>query len=80
MNLSSSGQMAILDRLRSAKKIVFFTGAGVSAESGIPTFRDASNSLWANVDPMAVASIAGCCWCSIFVRIWRFWSELGFSD
>ena len=51
--------MAILDRLRSAKKIVFFTGAGVSAESGIPTFRDASNSLWANVDPMAVASIAG---------------------
>ncbi len=59
MNLSSSGQMAILDRLRSAKKIVFFTGAGVSAESGIPTFRDASNSLWANVDPMAVASIAG---------------------
>ena len=22
----------------------------------------------------------GCCWCSIFVRIWRFWLELGFSD
>ena len=21
-----------------------------------------------------------CCWCSIFVRIWRFWLELGFSD
>ncbi len=45
--------------LRMSKRIVFFTGAGLSAESGIPTFRDAGNSLWANVDPMAVASLDG---------------------
>jgi NAD-dependent deacetylase len=32
--------------LRQAKKVVVFTGAGVSAESGIPTFRDAMNGLW----------------------------------
>ena len=28
-------------RLRDAQHVVVFTGAGVSAESGIPTFRDA---------------------------------------
>jgi NAD-dependent SIR2 family protein deacetylase len=32
--------------LRQAKKVVVFTGAGVSAESGIPTFRDAMSGLW----------------------------------
>ncbi len=30
------------------KKIVFFTGAGVSAESGLATFRDSDNGLWNN--------------------------------
>ena len=30
------------------KKIVFLTGAGISAESGIPTFRDAVTGLWEN--------------------------------
>lgn len=49
----------ILERLQLAKRVVIFSGAGLSAESGIPTFRDSDNSLWANVDPMAVASIGG---------------------
>ncbi len=40
------------------KKIVVLTGAGVSAESGISTFRD-SNGLWENYDPQEVASIEG---------------------
>ncbi|WP_068595234.1 NAD-dependent deacylase [Vaginella massiliensis] len=40
------------------KKIVVLTGAGVSAESGISTFRDA-NGLWENHDIMEVASIEG---------------------
>jgi len=39
-------------------KIVVFTGAGISAESGISTFRDA-NGLWENHDIMEVASIDG---------------------
>lgn len=39
-------------------KIVVLTGAGISAESGISTFRDA-NGLWENHDIMEVASIAG---------------------
>jgi NAD-dependent deacetylase len=40
------------------KKLVVLTGAGVSAESGIPTFRDA-NGLWEGHDIMEVASIQG---------------------
>ena len=40
------------------KKIVVLTGAGVSAESGINTFRD-SGGLWENHDVMEVASIDG---------------------
>jgi len=40
------------------KKIVFLTGAGVSAESGIKTFRD-SNGLWENHDIHEVASPEG---------------------
>ena len=40
------------------KKIVVLTGAGVSAESGINTFRDA-NGLWEGHDVMEVASPIG---------------------
>ncbi len=40
------------------QKIVVLTGAGVSAESGIKTFRD-SNGLWENHDIMEVASPMG---------------------
>lgn len=38
------------------KKIVVLTGAGISAESGLKTFRD-SGGLWENYDVMDVASI-----------------------
>ncbi|GAP73470.1 NAD-dependent protein deacetylase of SIR2 family [Candidatus Symbiothrix dinenymphae] len=40
------------------KHIVFLTGAGMSAESGIATFRD-SGGLWEGFDPNKVASIEG---------------------
>ena len=40
------------------RKIVVLTGAGMSAESGISTFRD-SNGLWENHDIMEVASPEG---------------------
>lgn len=40
------------------KKIVVLTGAGVSAESGISTFRD-NGGLWDKYDPQVVASIDG---------------------
>ena len=34
-------------RLRTAQRVVALTGAGISAESGVPTFRDAQTGLWA---------------------------------
>lgn len=40
------------------KKIVVLSGAGMSAESGISTFRD-SNGLWENHNVMDVASPEG---------------------
>lgn len=44
------------ERLRACRKLVVFTGAGMSAESGIPTFRDAQTGLWARFNPAEVAS------------------------
>ncbi|AXQ48214.1 NAD-dependent deacylase [Pseudomonas fulva] len=39
------------DALRDAQHIMVFTGAGVSAGSGIPTFRDRLTGLWERQDP-----------------------------
>lgn len=47
---------ALIDRLRAARHVVCFTGAGVSAESGIPTFRDAMDGLWSRFDPLDLAT------------------------
>lgn len=40
----------LASRLRQAARVVVFTGAGVSAESGLPTFRTADNAMWREVD------------------------------
>lgn len=37
---------AAAEHLRTARRVVALSGAGVSAESGIPTFRDAQTGLW----------------------------------
>ena len=47
---------SIKDPLKKAKKIVFVTGAGISQESGIPTFRG-NDGLWRNYNPMKLATI-----------------------
>ena len=46
----------LLAALRRASRVVVFTGSGVSAESGVPTFRDAQTGLWANFDAMELAT------------------------
>ncbi len=43
------------ERIYSARKVVVLTGAGISAESGIPTFRD-TNGLWTKFSPEELAS------------------------
>lgn len=45
-------------RLLNARKVVVLTGAGMSAESGIPTFRDAQTGLWAKFRPEDLATPA----------------------
>jgi NAD-dependent deacetylase len=45
--------------LADAKRVVVSTGAGMSRESGIPTFRDAMVGLWAQFDPQVLATEAG---------------------
>ena len=42
--------------LREAQRIVVMTGAGVSAESGVPTYRDALTGQWASHDPARLAT------------------------
>ena len=46
----------LLEALRSARRVAVLTGAGISAESGIPTFRDAMTGLWARFRPEDLAT------------------------
>ncbi len=43
--------------LRKQARTVVLTGAGISAESGVPTFRGNQDSLWSKFDPRELASI-----------------------
>ncbi len=53
-------------------KIVVFTGAGVSAESGLQTFRD-SNGLWNNYEINDVATPEG--WKNDSAQVLKFYNE-----
>src|SRR5215813_8202761 len=44
------------NHIRTAKQLTILTGAGVSKESGVPTFRDAQEGLWAKFDPTQLAT------------------------
>ncbi len=46
-------------RVAQARRCAVLTGAGISAESGVPTFRGAQTGLWAQFDPLTLASRAG---------------------
>jgi NAD-dependent deacetylase len=46
----------LVGALRNARRIAVLTGAGISAESGIPTFRDAQTGLWARFRPEELAT------------------------
>jgi NAD-dependent deacetylase len=46
----------LLARLRTSRHLLVLTGAGVSQESGIPTFRDALSGLWGRFDPAQLAT------------------------
>lgn len=46
----------LVEALRGARSVVALTGSGISAESGVPTFRDAHTGLWAKYDPAELAT------------------------
>lgn len=59
--------------VREARYGVALTGAGVSTDSGIPDFRSPSTGLWAQYNPMEVASIEG--FRNNPVRFYEFWRQ-----
>jgi NAD-dependent deacetylase len=48
----------LLPAVQTAVRVAVLTGAGVSAESGVPTFRQAQTGLWAQYDPHELATPA----------------------
>lgn len=61
----------LLDRLRQADEVLVLTGAGVSAESGIATFREALTGLWARFDPAQLATAEA--FLEDPVRVWSWY-------
>jgi NAD-dependent deacetylase len=59
--------------LRQAESVVVLTGAGVSKESGIPTFREAQTGLWANYEPEKLATVEGFVTDPELVWTWYDW-------
>ena len=47
---------ALVRRLTEAQHVAVLTGSGISAESGVPTFRDAQTGLWARFSPEELAT------------------------
>lgn len=61
----------IASALLAARRVVVFTGAGMSAESGIATFRDKPDSLWAQFNTREMASPDG--WRENKQRVWAWY-------
>lgn len=58
---------------RGARRVVVLTGAGMSAESGLATFRDEQAGLWAKHDPEDLASLEAWQRDPDFVWAWYRW-------
>lgn len=48
----------LADLLKTSKRTIVYTGAGMSTESGLPDFRSAKTGLWEMEDPAKVASVS----------------------
>jgi len=48
--------VTLIETLRAARQVTVLTGSGISAESGVPTFRDAQTGLWSNFRPEDLAT------------------------
>ena len=59
--------------LRGAQQVVVLSGAGMSAESGVPTFREAQSGLWEEFDPSRLATPEAWQADPPFVWAWYAW-------
>ncbi len=57
--MKEGGPQAARELLDGARRVAVLTGAGMSAESGVPTFRDAQTGLWSQFDAVQLASPEG---------------------
>ncbi|MCW5634313.1 MAG: NAD-dependent deacylase [Rubrivivax sp.] len=64
---------AVRRALEEAQRVAVLTGAGMSAESGIPTFRDALTGLWSRFDPEDLASEQG--FRADPARVWDWYAQ-----
>jgi len=71
---------SLVDALRDAQHVCVLTGAGVSAESGVPTFRDAQQGLWSKYDPHVLATPEGFLSDPALVWQWYRWRRRLASD
>lgn len=63
----------LLEKLLEARSILVLTGAGMSAESGIPTFREAQSGLWSRYRPEELATPEA--FREHPDRVWRWYEE-----
>ena len=59
--------------MRGARRVLVLSGAGMSAESGVPTFRDAQTGLWEEFDPSRLATAEAFRLDPPFVWAWYAW-------
>ena len=63
----------VVDAVRGARRVLVLSGAGMSAESGVPTFRDAQTGLWEEFDPSQLATAEAFRLDPPFVWAWYAW-------
>ena len=66
-------EQSLLEKLLKARHVMVLTGAGMSAESGIPTFRDAQTGMWAKYQPEDLATPEA--FQANPERVWRWYEE-----
>ena len=71
--LDGTSVSAVCEQLARAQRVCVLTGAGMSAESGIATFRDAMSGLWSRFDPAQLASAEG--FRADPARVWAWYAE-----
>lgn len=63
----------VLDAARGAERVVVLSGAGMSAESGVPTFRDAHEGLWERFDADELVTAEAWECDRALVWAWHWW-------